>query len=145
MIPRPELVAAFRTFLDRAVGQEATADLLQSLSGPVLDLCLKFLASANIPSAPAAAEAQPVPRALKPLAWGRSRVEVHVGSDQLAKMTRALEMSWERMGRNEPYWSVLTQDRHRIATRGPISIPAAGAWNRVAAQTSMNRPIEWIG
>ena len=52
---------------------------------------------------------------LRPLSSPRNDVEVVVTPDYLKQMMARVESSWEELGKSEPFWSVLVQDRFLLA------------------------------
>jgi SAM-dependent methyltransferase len=52
---------------------------------------------------------------LRPLSSPRNHVEVVVAPEYLKKMMGRVEASWEELGKSEPFWSVLVQDRFLLA------------------------------
>jgi SAM-dependent methyltransferase len=54
----------------------------------------------------------------KPLDLPRLDIEIEVRPEVLSAMLRKVELNWSTLGKSEPYWSVLTDERFRTAIIG---------------------------
>lgn len=53
---------------------------------------------------------------IRPTAWPPIDVEVDASPAVLARLFRHIESNWSELGRQEPHWSVLTDDRFKSAS-----------------------------
>jgi 2-polyprenyl-3-methyl-5-hydroxy-6-metoxy-1,4-benzoquinol methylase len=116
MVSREDVEYAYRLFLDREPESASIVTALAEATSSLRDLRTRFLASPEFQARGAGNAAltnQPAP---KPLHWGRSHVDVQVSPDELVRMTRHIEAAWDDLGRREPYWSVIIDEKYRTTT-----------------------------
>jgi len=110
MVSRHEVEMAYRLIMGREVESE------QSIEGhlrhrSVEDMRRSFFSSEEF-------RTKVIPgfsTAGRPLTWPPIRVDTDVSDDQLAQMIERVERNFQHMGETEPYWSVITADRFRVA------------------------------
>jgi SAM-dependent methyltransferase len=75
------------------------------------------------------------------LDWKKMKVDVHVSNADLNTMIRHVEATWEQLGRLEPHWSVLTDERFRAEAKGKneAAFFASGEINAVTLRASAAR------
>jgi SAM-dependent methyltransferase len=54
----------------------------------------------------------------KPRHWGEASIDVDLPESALVKMIAHVESTWEKLGLEEPHWSVLTHDQYLAAEIG---------------------------
>jgi 2-polyprenyl-3-methyl-5-hydroxy-6-metoxy-1,4-benzoquinol methylase len=116
MVSRADVEYAYRLFLDREPESASVVTALAEASSSLRDLRAKFLASPEFHAHEVETTAFTNRSAPKPLDWGRSHVDVQVSPDELARMIRHVEAAWDELGRREPHWSVIIDDKYRTAT-----------------------------
>ena len=109
MISPEAVVYAYRLILGR---EPESAEVVQKFAGEtnsLAELGRKFLKCPEFRLPNRGTDA----RTAKPI-----RVDVDVSDATLAAMIHHVEAAWEELGRVDPHWSVLTQEKFRAATIG---------------------------
>lgn len=110
LITRQDIVYAYRLILGREPESEAVVEAWLSGNLALGDLRAEFLGSEEF----AIAHGPPAPF----LGHGPRRVDTAVTEAQLAQMVGHVERTWEALGREDPHWSVVTEDRFRAGAIG---------------------------
>jgi 2-polyprenyl-3-methyl-5-hydroxy-6-metoxy-1,4-benzoquinol methylase len=108
MVSRYEVELAYRYILGREPESVAVVNDLAARYGSIVELRQGFIHSNEFQEQLASCR-----DILRPLLWPPSDIDVDVSPDHLTTMMHRVERTWERLGNNEPFWSVLTHDEFR--------------------------------
>lgn len=106
MVSRQEVECAYRLILGREPESASRVEQMAANIPSWQSLRQVFFASSEF-------QAKAAREPIKPLNWGKSKVDVEVSSHELIRMIRHIEATWEELGRAEPYHSVLTNPKFR--------------------------------
>jgi 2-polyprenyl-3-methyl-5-hydroxy-6-metoxy-1,4-benzoquinol methylase len=103
-ISRAEIIAAYRAFLGRDPENDEVIEYHMNL--PSLEQLLSgFISSEEF------RERRQL--GFKPLYWAPVAVEVDIETEELRRLHDEVRATWTRLGNEEPYWSVVTDESFR--------------------------------
>jgi methylase of polypeptide subunit release factors len=112
MVSAIDVVYAYRLLLGRDPENEATIANWASSVGSLEQLREIFISSAEFRAQQTASK---LAQQLDPLNCPRMQVDVWIPDSEVDAMTRRVELCWQQLGRVEPHWSVLTDERFRAS------------------------------
>jgi 2-polyprenyl-3-methyl-5-hydroxy-6-metoxy-1,4-benzoquinol methylase len=112
-LSRTDVEYAYRLILGREPeNSRVVEDILSSVSD-IKQLRTHFLSSQEFMQK--AANIQ-IRKSIKTLGWAKIEVEIDVNQDELRQMVSHVESTWAGLGGEEPFWSVLTNDKFKAAS-----------------------------
>jgi len=108
-VDRNAVIMAYRLILGREPESEAVVDAALRGYETIPRLRKGFLESPEF----TASFAVPV-QARTPLEWeNESRIDINCGPEQMQQLFGRVAQTWTELGNSEPYWSVLSADKHK--------------------------------
>lgn len=118
MVSRSEVEFAYRLFLGREPENDSVVIRHMESCSSLSALRASFMASREYRDLVRHKVLGGINTSLKATNWPRTEVEVEVSPEQLARMIRHVEATWENLGRADPHWSVLVQEKYRATKIG---------------------------
>jgi len=109
---RTDVEYAYRLILGREPeNSRVVEDILSSVSD-IKQLRTHFLSSEEFMQKAATIQ---IKKSIKTPGWANIEVEIDVNQDELRQMVSHVESTWAGLGGEEPFWSVLTNDKFKAS------------------------------
>jgi SAM-dependent methyltransferase len=133
MISSTDVEYAYRLFLGRDPESADVVKKFVETTKSLADLRKLFLASPEF-RVKSGQDSDPTIHSIpKPLNWTANSIDVNVPPDDVARLIRRVETTWEQLGREEPHWSVLTHDKFKLENIGDNETDFFQSGERAAA------------
>jgi SAM-dependent methyltransferase len=110
MVSKTEVELAYRLLLGREPESRSVVDAVCKSHDSLQDLRRRFMSSPEF-----FAQLDRHRLSAMPLSWPPSRVEVELDAGRLQELITRIEREFVYLAETEPFWSVISQDRFRVA------------------------------